>query len=259
MSRNIPSPGRPLVIRQGGVITRRQALAVGLPATTVESWVQTGRWTRLARGIYATSGGPPSREALLWAALLRAGPGAVLSHQTAAELCGLPPGGAPAIHVTVPARRNPARGGTMAGVVVHRSARAGPGAGRVRPARASGRRPPHTRIDDTVIDLTQTSASFGEAFCWLGRAIARELTTPRRLSQAAAARARLHWRAEIGAALTALSTPAALGVARGGPTARGGGASGGMPTGSGHESGPCTEPAGARQGRATAGPSWRSR
>jgi hypothetical protein len=143
--------------------------------------------------------------------------------------------------------------------VVHRSARAGPGAGRVRPARASGRRPPHTRIDDTVIDLTQTSASFGEAFCWLGRAIARELTTPRRLSQAAAARARLHWRAEIGATLTALSTPAALGVARGGPTARGGGASGGMPTGSGHESGPCTEPAGARQGRATAGPSWRSR
>jgi hypothetical protein len=206
MSRNLPSPGRPLVIRQGGVITRRQALAVGLPATTVESWVQTGRWTRLARGIYATSGGPPSREALLWAALLRAGPGAVLSHQTAAELCGLPPGGTPAIHVTVPARRNPARGGTMAGVVVHRSARAGPGAGRVRPARASGRRPPHTRIDDTVIDLTQTSASFGEAFCWLGRAIARELTTPRRLSQAAAARARLHWRAEIGAALTALST-----------------------------------------------------
>ena len=85
MSTEIPPPGRPLVSRPGGVITRRQALATGLPATTVESWVQRGRWTRLARGIYATSGGPPSREALLWAALLRAGPGAVLSHQTAAE------------------------------------------------------------------------------------------------------------------------------------------------------------------------------
>lgn len=85
MSTEIPSPGQPLVSRPGGVITRRQALATGLPATTVESWVQRGRWTRLARGIYVTSGGPPSREALLWAALLRAGPGAVLSHQTAAE------------------------------------------------------------------------------------------------------------------------------------------------------------------------------
>jgi hypothetical protein len=215
MSTEIPSPGRPLVSRQGGVITRRQALATGLPATTVESWVQRGRWTRLARGIYVTSGGPPSREALLWAALLRAGPGAVLSHQTAAELCGLPPGGAPAIHVTVPARRNPARGGTMPGVVVHRSDRAGRGGGRVRPARASGRRPPHTRIDDTVIDLTQTSASFGEAFSWLGRAVVRGLTTPRQLSRSTAGRARLHWRAEIGAALSVLGAevPGAAGAA----------------------------------------------
>jgi hypothetical protein len=105
----------------------------------------------------------------------------------------------------------------MPGVVVHRSARAGPGAGRVRPARGSGRRPPHTRIDDTVIDLTQTSASFGEAFSWLGRAVARGLTTPRRLSQAAAARARLHWRAEIGTALIALTAPAALGTAGAAP------------------------------------------
>lgn len=205
MGTDIPSPGRPLFTRPGGVITRRQALATGLPASTVESWVQHGRWTRLARGIYATSGGPPSREALLWAALLRAGPGAVLSHETAAELCGLPPGGAPAIHVTVPARRNPARGGAMPGVVVHRSRRAGRGAGRVRPARGSGRRPPHTRIDDTVVDLTQTSASFGEAFSWLGRAVVRGLTTPRQLSRTAATRTRLHWRAEIDAALTALA------------------------------------------------------
>src|ERR1700761_1285830 len=63
MSTEIPPPGRPLASRPGGVITRRQALATGLPATTVESWVQRGRWSRLARGIYATAGGPPSRAA----------------------------------------------------------------------------------------------------------------------------------------------------------------------------------------------------
>ena len=193
-----PPACRQLIRRQHGVITRRQALATGLPATTVETWVQRGRWTRLDRGIYATGSGPPSREALLWAALLRAGPGAVLSHETAAELCGLIGLPAAAIHVTVPARRNPARGGTMPGIVVHRSACGGRGV-----SRDTG--PPRTGIDDTVIDLTQTSATASEAFTWLGRAIGLQLTTVRRLRRAAAGRARLHWRAEIGRALTALA------------------------------------------------------
>jgi len=236
MSMEIPSPGRLLISRQCGVITRRQALAAGLPATTVESWAERGRWTRLARGIYATAPGPPSPDALLWAALLRAGPDAVLSHQTAAELHGLLPRPGPVIHVTVPARRNPARAGTMPGIVVHRSDRAGHGGYRAGAAGAGGgRRPPHTRIDETVIDLTQTSASFGEAFSWLVRAIAQGLTTPRRLSRNVAARPRLHWRAEIGRALAELARsdrpvpdpPAPPRRGRGGPTARGGGTSDG--------------------------------
>ena len=96
-----PPDCRQLIRRQHGVITRRQALATGLPARTMETWIQRGCWTRLDRGIYATGSGPPSRKALLWAALLWAGSGAVLSHETAAELWGLihPPG--PVIHVTV--------------------------------------------------------------------------------------------------------------------------------------------------------------
>jgi hypothetical protein len=193
-----PPACRRLIRRQAGVITRRQALATGLPAWAVETWIQDGRWIRLDRGIYATGSGPPSRQALLWAALLRAGPGAVLSHHTAAGLGGLDGPPAPAIHVTVPARRNPARGGTMPGIVVHRSAHRGR-----RVSRGPG--PPRTGIDDTVIDLTQISATASEVFTWLGRAVARRLTTVRRLRQAAAARKRLHWRAEIGRALTALA------------------------------------------------------
>src|ERR1700760_4422127 len=165
-----PPACRRLIKRQHGVITRRQALATGLPARAVEARGQRGGWDRLDRGIYATGSGPPSRKALLWAALLWAGAGAVLSHETAAELWGLidPPG--PVIHVTVPPRRNPARGGAMAGVVVHRSARDD----RIRPR---GPGPPRTGIDDTVIDLTQTSATAGEAFTWLGRAIGLRVAT----------------------------------------------------------------------------------
>jgi Transcriptional regulator, AbiEi antitoxin len=192
-------PGcRRLIKRQHGVITRRQALATGLPATTVETWVQHGRWVRLDRGIYATGSGPPSRMALLWAALLRAGPGAVLSHETAAELSGLIGEPAPAIHVTVPARRNPARDGAMPGITVHRSVHSN------RSVRWD-RGLPQTGIDDTVIDLTQRSATASEAFTWLGRAISRQITTVQRLRRAAAARTRLHWRTEIGRALTALA------------------------------------------------------
>jgi hypothetical protein len=206
-----PPACRQLIKRQSGVITRRQALATGLPARTVETWLQRGCWTRLERGIYATGSGPPSRKALLWAALLWAGSGAVLSHETAAELWGLidPPG--LVIHVSVPPRRNPARGGAMAGVVVHRSAhdgRAGP----------RGPGPPRTGIDDTVIDLTQTAATAGEALTWLGRAVGLRVTTVGRLRRAAAGRARLHWRAEIGRALDALA-PAALVPAAPVPTA----------------------------------------
>ncbi|HEY2522413.1 MAG TPA: type IV toxin-antitoxin system AbiEi family antitoxin domain-containing protein [Streptosporangiaceae bacterium] len=204
-----PPACRQLIRRQAGVITRRQALATGLPATTVETWVQHGRWTRLDRGIYATGSGPSSRRALLWAALLRAGPGAVLSHETAAELGGLISEPTAAIHVMVPARRNPARGGAMPGIVVHRSALAGRTV-----SRNTGL--PRTGIDDTVIDLTQTSATASEAFTWLGRAVALQLTTARRLRRAATTRTRLHWRAEIGRALTAL--------ARGDPPGLGAGA-----------------------------------
>ena len=63
------------------------------------------RWQLLHRGVYAVFNGPPRRAAWLWAAVLRAGPGAVLSHLTAAELHGLHRHPAEAIFVTVPSTR----------------------------------------------------------------------------------------------------------------------------------------------------------
>jgi hypothetical protein len=51
--------------------------------------LERGRWQQLHWGVYAVFTGPPPRQAWLWAAVLRAGPGTVLSHLTAAELHGL--------------------------------------------------------------------------------------------------------------------------------------------------------------------------
>ena len=74
---------------QALVVSRRQAVNHGVSAKSVARRAKSGTWQRLHRGTYATFSGQPPRDAQLWAAVLRAGPGAVLSHETAAELHGL--------------------------------------------------------------------------------------------------------------------------------------------------------------------------
>jgi hypothetical protein len=71
---------------QNGVLTRTQALSAGLTDQVIATNLKRGRWQRLHRGVYATFSGVPGPDCLLWAAVLRFGPRAVLSHQTAAIL-----------------------------------------------------------------------------------------------------------------------------------------------------------------------------
>jgi hypothetical protein len=68
----------------------------------MENLIHYGRWRRLHFGVYASLTGEPPREAALWAAVLRAGPWSILSHETAAELDGLLDKPSKMIHVTVP-------------------------------------------------------------------------------------------------------------------------------------------------------------
>jgi hypothetical protein len=126
--------------------------------------------------------------------LLRAGPGATLSHHTAAGLHGLTDRPGEQIHVTVPVARNPARYGKIPGVIVHRSSRIGL-------ARHPALAPPRTRVEETVLDLVETARDFDEAFAWICRAVGRRRTTIPLLRVAAAARKKMRWRTEITAAL----------------------------------------------------------
>ena len=176
---------------QHGVLTRSQALAGGLTGAQIERRLRTGRWQRLFGRVYATFSGEPSRHSLLWAVVLRAGPGAVLSHQTAAELVGLTDRPSRPVHVTVPARRRVA---PIPGAVVHLSSR-------VAQARHPTRRPPQTRVEETVLDLTQQARRLDEALGWVAAACGRRLTTAARLRAAMDRRAKLRWRAELTAAL----------------------------------------------------------
>lgn len=190
-----PQPFRELVSEQGSVVTRGQAIAAGISPATILGRANRGRWQRLERGVYATFTGDPARESLLWAALLRAGPGAAFSHQTAAELHGLIDQPSPVIHVTVPADRHPARWSKVPGVVIHRSTVLGH-------TRHPVKWPPRTRVEDTVLDLIENAVSFDEAYDWICRAIGRRRTTAERLRATIDARARFRWRRDIELALS---------------------------------------------------------
>src|SRR5215471_19125948 len=110
-----------LLESQDGVITVSQAVSAGMTSKSVRDQVRAGRWQVMHRGVYATFTGNPGRRAELWGVLLRLGPGAVLSHQSAAELWGLLNGQSPVIHVTVPHDSRPGRYGKIADVAIHRS------------------------------------------------------------------------------------------------------------------------------------------
>ena len=137
--------------------------------------------------------GDPARETILWAALLRAGPGAVLSHQTAAERHGLIDEPSPIISITVPVSRHPAQV-KIPGIVIHRSDAI------LRTAHPA-MLPPCTRVEDTVLDLIQAARTFDDAYAWICRAIGRRRTTAERIRLAMDARKRMRWRREIEVAL----------------------------------------------------------
>jgi very-short-patch-repair endonuclease/predicted transcriptional regulator of viral defense system len=190
MPPEIPRQCQELLALQRGVLSRNQALESGIGPKTVRSRLLAGHWQRMHRGVYAAFSGEPGREAQLWAALRRAGPDAVLSHQTAAELSKLTSTPGPAIHVSVPRQQHL----LIPGIVVHRSSR-------IDVARHPTLTPPRTRVEETTLDLAQGSQHLDDALAWLARACGRRLSTPDRLRTAMDARARVRWRTELAVAL----------------------------------------------------------
>jgi very-short-patch-repair endonuclease len=187
MESEFPSTLRNLARRQYGVVSRSQALRAGLTADMIKFRVRSDRWRQIHTGIYATFTGVPGRNAQLWAAVLSAGPGAILSHETAAELHRLIDQPSDAIHVIVPWQRRIA---VASGVSLHRSKRAGEtvlGYGS----------PPRTKVEETVLDLTQTAVTLDDVCGWVTRAFARDLTDETKLRAAMGIRPKLRWRTDL--------------------------------------------------------------
>ena len=104
-----------LARRQHGTVARAQMLALGMGAGAIKHRLACGRLHEVHRGVYAVGHSVLSMRGRWMAAVLAAGPGAVLSHRSAAALWGIRNG--TAIEVTTPHRvRRPgirARGATL--------------------------------------------------------------------------------------------------------------------------------------------------
>lgn len=130
--------------RQWGVVTRAQLERAGVSRSSVSDWVRNARLHRLYPGVYAVGHRALSIEGRLAAALFHAGPGAMLSHATAAWWWGLWEAAPSRIHVSAHGRRR-----SVAGLAVH---------GRRRLERVWHRRLPVTTVAQTLLDVATDAA-----------------------------------------------------------------------------------------------------
>lgn len=177
---------RDLAYRQDGILASYQLDDAGLSPNSARARVVAGRWQQLHRRVYAAFSGELDRSGAIWAALLRCGSDAVASHETAAELDGLCGQVDDRVHVTVEGDRRVR--GPLAGIRVHY-------ANRLPLTRHPAKSPPRTRLEDTVLDLVDTSSTARSATAWIITAIQQHQTTPLRLADRLASRKKIKWRA----------------------------------------------------------------
>src|SRR5262245_43655826 len=91
--------------RQHGVIARRQVIGLGMTDRQIVHRLRTGRWLTILPGVYRIAGGPYTGRTGAMAAVLWAGPDAVLSHGAAAMVYGFEGVRSPKPEVWVPKSR----------------------------------------------------------------------------------------------------------------------------------------------------------
>jgi very-short-patch-repair endonuclease len=94
-----------LATRQSGVVGRKQLVAMGFTNDEIRRRLQARRLIRIHQGVFAVGHEDLSDRGRCVAALIAAGPGAVLSHRTALALWRLTPSMPQLIEVTLTTRR----------------------------------------------------------------------------------------------------------------------------------------------------------
>lgn len=98
-----------LAAERNGLVTRALLLAEGVTTSAIEHRLNVGRLRPVHRGVYTTTHGELSETQVFLAAVLAAGPGAVLSHGSAAALWRIltTPAGPPEVLRAGPNREGP--------------------------------------------------------------------------------------------------------------------------------------------------------
>jgi very-short-patch-repair endonuclease len=105
-----------LARKQHGVIARDQLLELGFHSQAIKHRVSKGRLHPVTRGVYAVGRPQLTREGKWMAAVLSCGPGAALSHESAAVLWGIRSRESRGLEVSVPS----GAGRKRAGITIHR-------------------------------------------------------------------------------------------------------------------------------------------
>jgi very-short-patch-repair endonuclease len=187
VSSETPAKLQAITRNQAGVVSRQQALSSGLTPGMIDTKLRAGWWRQVHAGVYHAFTGSMNRDAQLWAAVLYAGRGAYLSHETAAEINGLADSVSEVTNVTIPISR---RIKPPEGVFIHLSSHkpmiwTPPGM------------PPYSIVEETVLDLVQAATGKDEVIALVTSGFNRKLLTEDHLRAVARTRKKLRWRDEL--------------------------------------------------------------
>ena len=159
---------------QRGYFTTRQAHRAGVSDRLLTHWVGTGRFRRVAHGIYRLRDFPANPREELMIPLLWAGPDSALSHETALELYGLADVLPTTTHLTVPASFRPRQ---HAGVTLHHAP--------LSPDQVALRDDLRlTTVERTLVDCFRWGTDRDQLLLAARQAVDRGLVNPRRLHAA---------------------------------------------------------------------------
>lgn len=181
----VPPELRRLAAHQDRVVTREQALGLGLTRHGLARLVADGFWQPIARGIYCVDP-RPDWQSYAWAGVLIGGEQARLGGQAAAYLYGIEERVPESIMVLIPAS-----GGRPRIPGPWQFVRERPG---VRNPAVRGS-PPKTTVEDTILDLANDAGiDLAEMITCAGNATQLRRTTPQRLGRALDRRPRIRRR-----------------------------------------------------------------
>jgi hypothetical protein len=161
-----------LVERQAGVLGRRQLVRLGWTENQIDHELRFDRWQSPVPGLVVLNTGTLSALQRQWIGVLHAGPGAVLTHLTAAEAAGLRWVGHDVIEILTP------KGDLVApipGYFFHQTRR--PYQQWVKPAPG----PPRLPVEHAVLLAAERDKSVRRAIGLLATSVQQRLTTCPRL------------------------------------------------------------------------------